>query len=205
MDAPDFLNSQEADHFRQIEHVQSPCWGESHLPREVALAYLRLPSIIAALGLDVPVEPADLPAWGPEAAAPHLWRWLPDREIERTDRSDGDPGRHETIVLTLQQRVRAGRGAIDVSGSGIAITLHKFDRGLAVAGAASTARPHSRLDATNFKFEEVQGVAQEKALELISELLTAVAAEVFVQDLRAVALRPSEGRPGPGDIGNRDL
>jgi len=177
-----------AEHFRQIEHLQSPCWGDGGSTREIALAYLRLAKVREVLGLDVPVEAADPDphVWGPEAATTqHVWRWLPDREIVRR-------GQPETTVLTLQQRVAAGKGAIDVCGGGIAITLHRFDKGLAVTGATSTFRQLSvlkrKLDFDAAFFDK----ARDRALHEIEVLLAAGAPEVAVYDLRPVAVPEGE-------------
>jgi len=197
MDAPDPLDPRIEDHFRQIEHLHSPCWGDSDSAREVALAYLRLDPIRSALGLDQPVEPSDsdLPVWGPKASSSTLWRWLPDREIVRQQDSIGGERRRETIVLTLQERVRAGKGVIDVSGGGIAITLHSFDGRLAVTGAASTALRQRMRDTGKLDFSDAfLDAAKDEALSLIRTLLTAVADKVTVQDLRPVALPSPDGR-----------
>ena len=177
--------------FRQIEQLESPCWGDAgRSARQVALAYMQLGEIREALEITVPIEVAATHApgargWRPALTSRTLWRWLPDREITRH-------GKLESVVVTLQQRVVTKAHGLDLWGGGIAVTLHASESGrFAVSGATSTAFRKADLDLrlVSVVDELLERTTVPDARNLVFFLLNLEPNESPMHDLRPVVFR----------------
>lgn len=185
------------DNFVQVEHLQAPefTWSGDDT-RQLALRYLRELRLWGEGDPGKPIPPVSgeesRGSWDPVVIAPNTARWLSVRPVER--------GREvESVMVALQQRVRAGDVGLDLLEGGILVCLHALRPGqFHVSGATSTwvekcTVPDDLASRAEAFLTRPEGRAE--AVGILASALMLEPGRVHLHDLRPIAYQPSPPEP----------